>query len=120
MASSSDLIASHRISLETAVDFTKRFRAELADLLQPEYAGALPYSETFPAEVYEKLLSTPGCVSVRTYLGLDEKKNVRLIVVAVDRNNEAILPTLPGSPAEIFEVAQRCPPLCAQGPLDPQ
>ena len=106
----------HEISLEEAVALVTRYRKELKNIVQPNYASALPFAETFSKDVFAKLNEVPGSVSVRAYLGLDEKKQVRLIFTAVDAKNEDILPNDGGA---LFEYGQRCPPVCSGGPLNP-
>jgi hypothetical protein len=107
----------HDISLNEAIQMVTTYRQELKNILQPDYSSALPFAETFDKSVFSKLATVPGSVSVRAYAGLDDKKQVRLIFVAVNANNEDILPDEGGS---LFEFGQRCPPVCGTGPLNPQ
>lgn len=109
----------HNIPLEEAVKMVTRFRKELPVILKPEYAtkNVLPFAETFNKSIFDKLAKLPGSVGIRSYLGMDESRNVKLIFVAVNDKNEDILPVEGGA---IFEYGQRCPPVCATGPLNPQ
>jgi hypothetical protein len=118
----------HAITLEKACEFTSRFREQLPAIVHPNFASALPYAETFNKEVFNTLINITGSIGIRIYLGLDEENQIRMIVVAVDENNQAIL-SAPGMSARgltahgasesvIFEFAQRCPPMCTKGPLD--
>jgi hypothetical protein len=107
----------HEIPLNVAVEMVTRFRKELKNIVQPDYAAALPFSETFNKSVFDTLNKVPGSVAIRAYLGLDDKKQVRLIFAAVNDKNEDILPDQGGA---LFEYGQRCPPTCPVGPLNPQ
>jgi hypothetical protein len=78
----------HSITLEKAIEFTSRFREQLRAIVQPNFASALPYAETFNKEVFNRLINITGSVGIRIYLGLDEQNQVRMIVVAVDENND--------------------------------
>lgn len=114
----------HRITLQQAVDMTTRYRKEKTAILKPEYSpDILARAETFSRAAFEELLAQPGCESIRAYYGMDEKKNVKLLFVAVNAENEDILPAS-GKEAEaggsIQDVGQRCPPICGkQSPLNP-
>jgi hypothetical protein len=112
----------HKISLEDAIAMTTRYRKEMPGMLQPEYAGSgiLPVAETFKKSIFTDLSVQPGCVAIRTYLGMDEKKMVRLIFVGVNDQNEDILPLGPKEGGSIYEFGQRCPPICGVSPLNPQ
>jgi hypothetical protein len=51
---------------------------------------------------------------------MDVNNEVRLLFVGVDENNNDILVGNDEQPAYIFEYGQRCPPICAASPLNPQ
>lgn len=120
MSSSKDPGQSGRqISLKEAVQLVTTFRNQVKSIVQPDYSSALPFSETFSKDIFEKLSSQAGAVGIRAYLGLDENKQVRLIFVATDDQNQDILPDQDGEDAAIFEYGQRCPPICGAGPLNP-
>jgi hypothetical protein len=106
----------HEISLNQAVTMVTNFRNQLSKMLQPDYQGALPFAETFDKSAFETLVEENGCTSIRAYLGLDEKKQVRLIFTGVAADGNDILPDSGGA---IFEVGNRCPPTCGVGPLNP-
>lgn len=85
-------------------------------MLTPEYAGALPFSETFDKAAFNLLTDTPACAYIRCYLGMDDTGVIRLIFVAVNDAGEDILP--PNDGAVIIEQGSHCPPTCpAPGPL---
>lgn len=110
----------HNITLEDAVEMTTRYRAEMPDIIKEEYADAnvFPISETFRKNIFTELVSQHGCVAIRSYLGMDEEQQVKLIFVGVDDNNEDILP-IDNAPGLIFEYGNRCPPICgATSPLN--
>lgn len=113
-----DTKKNHQISLKTAVEMIKRFRAN-----KP---GGFAYSETFEKEAVQKLLTTKGCVSLRIYYGMKEDKEAHAILVAVDSNGRSILPKADSQTAltigdvddepVILEDAFRCPPVCFDDP----
>lgn len=109
----------HRITLEQAIALTTRYRDLMPEIVASEYAWLeiFPVSETFKKSVFAELLSQPGAVAVRIYLGMSEQNLVRLIFVAVNDDNQDILPANTTEEATIFEYGQRCPPICAMGPL---
>lgn len=82
----------HKISLDQAIGMIKRYRQQLKTLMQLEFASALPYAETFNKSIFTELASQPNCVAIRSYLGMDDQNNVRLIFVGVNDKNEDILP----------------------------
>jgi hypothetical protein len=107
----------HEITLDQAIAMVTNFRNQLPKMLQSTYKGALPFAETFDKSVFETLTGETGCVSIRAYLGLDEKNQVRLIFTGVAADGNDILPDSGGA---LFEVGGRCPPNCGVGPLNPQ
>src|SRR5690349_16834536 len=111
----------HEISLEEAIELTTRFRSNIQAILKPEYAaiGILPICETFRKSVFEILAAQPGCVAIRTYLGMDTENLVRLVFVGVDDDNNDILANTHEEAGYIFEYGQRCPPICMISPLNP-
>ena len=111
----------HEITLEKAIEMTTRFREDIQSMLKPEFSaiGILPISETFNKSIFEDLAMQSGCVAIRSYLGMDNNNNVRLLFVGVDDNNTDILVNTDQQPGYIFEYGQRCPPICVAGPLNP-
>ena len=112
----------HDICLEEAIELTTRFRANIQSMMKPEYAaiGALPICETFKKSIFNILAALPGCVAIRSYLGMDANNQVRLLFVGVDDENNDILADTHDETGYIFEYGQRCPPICKVGPLHPQ
>ena len=111
----------HEISLQEAIVMTTRFQKEIQSMLKPEYTGIdiLPKSETFKKSIFVELVRRAECVAIRSYLGMDENKLVRLIFVGVDDNNNDILASGNEQGGYIFEYGQRCPPICGISPLNP-
>lgn len=110
---------SHVIPLSTAIAMTTLYRNNRETILKEDYQGRdiLPLSETFRAEAIRSILAVPGCAGVRLYYGMDENDKVHLIVVAVNENNEDILPEANTQAQNeedipILEEAFRCPPAC--------
>ena len=107
----------HSISLQEAIDMTKRFRDNMDVIVKPEYTNLLPICETFEKSAFEELLNESTCASIRCYLGMDKDLVVRMIFVGVDEKDKDILPPTPG--AAIMEVGSHCPPICPDpGPLN--
>ena len=97
----------HEISLQTAVDMTKRYRAD-----KP---ANFPICETFGSDAINRLLATAGCVSLRIYYGMKADNRIDAILVAVNEAGEDILPNLTSSGTDdpvILEDSLRCPDDC--------
>ena len=102
----------HEISLQTAIELTKRYRNN-----RP---SDLPVCETFEKEAILKLLDTAGCASLRIYLGRKENKEVVMVLAAADASGADILPSANGVSSStgdgiILEDGYRCPTLCPPG-----
>ena len=114
----------HRISLQQAIDMTTMFRARKGQILNPAFSKVLGISETFNRDIFDALLAQPGAAGIRIYYGMDSAMAVHAILVAVDSNNQDILPaTTTSTTADsgtIGESGQFCPPTCgAPSPLNP-
>ncbi|WP_343670415.1 hypothetical protein [Chitinophaga sp.] len=88
----------------------------------------LPNAEMFNRDAIAALLNARGADGIRIYLGRDEKGQVRLVLLPVDRKGNDIHTTLvsretalsiPGIESatarddlQAMESGQRCPPLC--------
>ena len=101
----------HEISLQQAIDMTTLYRAN-----RP---SNFPICETFEVDIINKLLSTEGCRFLRIYYGMKPDLSVDAILVAVNANNEDILPSndnqavnTVASEKVIGEDGYRCPPDC--------
>lgn len=99
----------HQISLQTAIEYTKRFR---------ENPGPdMPLSETFSADSVRALLAQPETQSFRIYLGRKADNRICSILVAADKNGHDILPPTNNARETdddgiILEDAFQCPPVC--------
>ncbi len=107
----------HPISLATAIDMTTLYRANREAILATTYQGMdiLPLSETFNRDSIDALLSFTGCAGIRIYYGMDENKQVHVLLVGVNISNEDLLPAVNETEEdepEIIERGQRCPPAC--------
>jgi len=105
------------ITLAKAIEMTTRYRQNRNVVINPQYAGQdiIPLSDRFDVKVFGALISKPNCAFIRVYYGMDENLQVRPIVVAVNENNEDILPgssNLEGENEDIGDDSLRCPPLC--------
>jgi hypothetical protein len=102
-----------RISKKKAIDEVKRFKDNHSKSTQ---------SVLYDASLVQDLLDIPGCVSVRIHFAETDEKITTLVLVAVDKDNNAILPTseeLDGAEsAFILNDGPRCPPVnCPTGDL---
>ena len=76
-------------------------------------------SETFNRDIFDALLAQPGAAGIRIYHGMDSTLTIHSILVAVNSNNEDILPATTTSTSTtddggtIGESGQPCPPVCA-------
>ena len=121
---------SHFISLEKAVAMTSRYRNNKEQILATTYQDSdiLALNESFDRAAIDTLLATPGCAGMRIYYGMDTALKVHAVMVAVNADNEDILPagteTASNSAEDdpiIVEEGQRCPPICPGGsPLNEQ
>ena len=110
---------SNSIPLSQAVAMTSLYRLNKDSVLDAMAdKDILPISETFEAASVANLLSTPGCTSIRVYYGMSEELYLHAIMVAVDENDEDILPSVDyvkgtsGNNPDIIEEGKRCPPVC--------
>lgn len=101
----------HEISLLQAIDLTTRFRAN-----QP---ANMPVCETFEIADLNQLAAVTGCAYLRIYYGMKEDMSIHAVLVAVNADNEDILPSQTGSSTAtetgdpvILEDGYRCPPDC--------
>ncbi|HEX5149981.1 MAG TPA: hypothetical protein VFW07_00960 [Parafilimonas sp.] len=103
----------HEISLQQAIEMTTRYRENRP----PNF----PLSEKFEVEVITKLISTEGCKFIRIYTGMKENMEAVAILVAVNAEDEDILPSEAEPSGEqtgdkiIVEDGFRCPPVCPPG-----
>jgi hypothetical protein len=131
----------HFITLDQAIDMTKRFRDLKDKILNPVYIGKniLPLCETFNKDAIAAVINQPGAVGFRSYLGMNENLEVSVIFVGVNDKNEDMLPQvlpmksmsmtaddptggtdpIPDDEPPIVEEGQRCPTDCpASSPLN--
>ena len=102
----------HEISLQTAIDMTKRYRAS-----RP---ANFPICETFEKEVIQRILDTTDCASFRVYFGMKENQQVSVIMVAADADGNDLLPAASDSVTGtddpvIIDDGYRCPTICPPG-----
>jgi hypothetical protein len=112
---------SHFIPLDQAIAMTTTYRNNREIVLSPDYRGKdiLPLSETFNRAAFDKLLASTGCEGLRIYYGMDQNLQIHAVIVAVNADNQDILPpsatstTVEGSGDDVIvEEGQRCPPIC--------
>ena len=106
------------ISLQQAIEMTTRYRQNKGSVIDPVYSGSdiLSVCDTFNKTAIEALLVRPGCTAIRLYYGMDAGLQVRPILVAVNKNDEDILPPNTGDISivgqDIVDDTLRCPPFC--------
>jgi hypothetical protein len=107
------------ISLQQAIDMTTLFRAEKDNIVNPKFIGQniLPVCQTFDRAVFDAILAEQGCVKMRIYSGLTPKLQLKAIIVAVNDQDEDILPSATSTLSAtdgifIAEDGQPCPPYC--------
>ncbi len=112
----------HFISLATAAEMTRTFRANRDTVLQPAYQGLnlLPICETFDREAFDQLLVQDGCSGVRIYYGMDDSLLVHAVVVGVDADgadmvSNSVQASLVADDDVILENGGRCPDICPGG-----
>lgn len=100
-----------KIPKKEAIEMVKKFKAN-----NPNSTKSVLYDASF----IQQLLNIPGCVSVRIHLAEDSKKTTTFVLVAVDKDGNAILPTTDESTTEaafILDEGLPCPPVCPGGEL---
>jgi len=106
------------ISLQEAIEMTTRYRQNKAAVIDPVYSGndILSVCDTFNKAAIETLLAKPECTAIRLYYGMNADLQVRPILVAVNKDDEDMLPpgtvdiTITGN--DIVDDTVRCPPWC--------
>ena len=103
-----------KISKKKAIELVKKFKAN-----HPKSTNSVSYD----ASLVQDLLNIPNCVTVRIHLAETEEKATTLVLVAVDKEGNAILPVSEElskdatEAAFILEDGKRCPPTCSPGEL---
>ena len=105
-------MGNHFISVETAREYTARYREHKDNITTEAYKDALPNSESFDKATIQQILDQKDCVGMRIYYGLNERNEVCQILVGIDQHNEDILVN-----DLIAEEGIRCPPDCNATPL---
>lgn len=117
---------SNPISLQKGIEMTTLYRNEQENILAEEFRGKniLARSETFDRQSVEALLAKTGCEKMRIYYGMDSELKVHAILVAVNSNNEDILPAMQANVKDgeyyLWDDTDRCPTICPpDSPLNP-
>lgn len=109
---------SNFISLQEASQMTALYRKEMNQILADPFKekNILSICETFDKKNLLSLINKPGCEKIRIYYGMDQNLSVHAILVAVNNNDEDILPSLEKSTSveeqDILEQADKCPVFC--------
>jgi len=87
-------MADQFITLAEAIQMTTKYRENREAILDPRYRdqNILPICESFDRSVFDKVLAQEGCAGLRTYLGMDDSLQVKMIVVGVDASGHDMIP----------------------------
>lgn len=97
------------ISLTEAHKMIKTYKDTKPLILREgQSSDVLPLCETFTADHVRSLLEQTGCGGLRVYFGMDDSKNVKLVLVGVDDNDKDICE---GTNA-FLDKGARCPSNC--------
>jgi hypothetical protein len=82
------------ITLQQAVDMTTMYRSDKESILATDMQGKniLLNCETFLRGSIDTLLGQSGCAKIRIYFSMSDTKQVRLVIVGVNANDEDMLP----------------------------
>ena len=103
-----------KISKKKALELVKKFKDN-----HPKSTNSVSYD----ASLVQDLLNIPNCVTVRIDLAETEEKITTMVLVAVDKDGNAILPASDELSRDAAEAAfilndgKLCPPICPQGDL---
>lgn len=112
---------SNFISLQEAVNMTSLYRKEMNEILAEPFKNKniLGICETVDKENLLKLLNKPGCEKLRIYYGMREDLGVHAILVAVNANDEDMLPTKQRddntTDEDLLDNLLKCPTICPPG-----
>ncbi|MBI1769368.1 MAG: hypothetical protein HYR67_13450 [Bacteroidetes bacterium] len=101
----------NKIPKKTAIDWVKKYKSK--------YPNST-HSISYDASIIQDLLNIPGCVTVRIHFAENDDKKNCLVLVAVDKDGNAILPpsdTSVTDSAFIMDDGSPCPPNCPPGDL---
>lgn len=107
---------SNSITLAKAIELTTLFRDTKDTILKTQYVGQEIFTicDTFDRNAFEKLLAKSDCKAIRIYYGMDSTFKIKPVIVAVNANDQDILPA--GNPTDdnedIWDDGERCPPKC--------
>jgi hypothetical protein len=101
------------ITLQQAVDMTTMYRANKESILATGMQGKniLLTCETFTRDSFDALLRQQGCEKIRIYFSMTTTKQVCLIAVGVNGNDQDMLPDTSDSNV-IVEEGLKCPVIC--------
>ncbi len=106
------------ISLNKAIEMTSRYRQNKNAVIDPAFSGndILAICDTINKAALETLLAKSGCTAIRLYYGMNADLQLRPILVAVNQNDEDMLPASMGNNdmvgTDIVDDTIKCPPIC--------
>jgi hypothetical protein len=119
----SDSARNHFITSAMAKEMIAKFKGMNEKIIRPEFTGkgVLPFSETFDKAAIQALLDQPGCVKIRTYMGMTETMETRFIFIGVDEQDQDMISATEAETDDflVVEEGMRCPPDCPTPPPQP-
>ncbi len=103
-----------KISKKKAIELVKKFKDN-----HPKSTHSVSYDAT----LIQELLAIPNCVTVRIHLAETDEKITTMVLVAVDKEGNAILPASEELTKDlangtfILNDGRTCPPRCSSGEL---
>lgn len=84
---------SHTISLRAAMEMVSRFDSVRTEMgTRAGYAGnTLPVFETFNLQAVQALICQQNTIGFRIYLAMDNRQNVRYVLVGVDGDGKDVI-----------------------------
>ena len=104
---------------------TTKYRENMEAILDPAYRdqNILPICESFDRDSFDKVLAQPGCMGLRMYLGMDDRLEIKFVIVGVNAEGHDMINGTLGKTAARTQDAQeeedliidqglRCPTNC--------
>lgn len=108
-------MANHSISLNEAIELTKKNRQDRQTVVKSEYQDQdiIPICETFDKEAILDLLNRTECRYFRIYYGMSDSVQLHAVLVGANEDGIDILPGDAINPSPlILDRSERCPRLC--------
>jgi hypothetical protein len=102
------------ISLPEAIEMTTCYRENKDSILDPTVSpSVLPICETFGVADLQAVIDQTGCEKIRVYFGMKAGKNISVLAVGVNSDDEDMISTVNRSYTNIIlDNGSRCPMDC--------